>query len=173
MRVSDVKTFLVYPESRRVGVIGGKHWLFVKVETDEGIHGWGEAYTQLDRERNIEQQIHELGQYVIGRDPFNIKHFTNIVYNDFASRRGSMDLYCALSGIEQALWDILGKKLGNPRVQPVGRPLSRQGARVCQRLVRRRRNARGARRDGDRYRETRLQCPEIRPIPRPMAPLYR
>jgi L-alanine-DL-glutamate epimerase-like enolase superfamily enzyme len=31
-----------------VGVIGGKHWLFVKVETDEGIHGWGEAYTQLD-----------------------------------------------------------------------------------------------------------------------------
>lgn len=60
-----------------MGVIGGKHWLFVKVETDEGIHGWGEAYTQLDRERNIEQQIHELGQYVIGRDPFNIKHFVN------------------------------------------------------------------------------------------------
>jgi galactonate dehydratase len=122
MRVSDVKTFLVYPESRRVGVIGGKHWLFVKVETDEGIHGWGEAYTQLDRERNIEQQIHELGQYVIGRDPFNIKHFTHMVYNDFASRRGSMDLYCALSGIEQALWDILGKKLGTPVYNLLGGP---------------------------------------------------
>jgi galactonate dehydratase len=122
MRVSDVKTFLVYPESRRVGVIGGKHWLFVKVETDEGIHGWGEAYTQLDRERNIEQQIHELGQYLIERDPFNIKHFTHMVYNDFASRRGSMDLYCALSGIEQALWDIVGKKLGTPVYNLLGGP---------------------------------------------------
>jgi galactonate dehydratase len=122
MKVSDVKTFLVYPGSRRVGVIGGKHWLFVKVETDEGIHGWGEAYTQLDRERNIEQQIHDLRQYVIGRNPFNIKHFTHMVYNDFANRRGSMDLYCALSGIEQALWDIVGKKFDTPVYNLLGGP---------------------------------------------------
>jgi len=114
MKVTDVKTFLVYPGSPRVGVIGGKHWLFVKVETEEDIHGWGEAYTQLDRERNIEQHIHDLRRYLIGRNPFNIKHFTHMVYNDFANRRGSMDLYCAMSGIEQALWDIVGKKLNTP-----------------------------------------------------------
>jgi len=114
MKVTEVKTFLVHPASRRVGVIGGKNWLFVRVETDEGIHGWGEAYTLLDRDRNIEMQVHELGKYLVGRDPFNIKHFTHVVYNDFASRRGSMDLYCALSAIEQALWDIVGKKLDTP-----------------------------------------------------------
>ncbi len=114
MKVTDIKTYLVNPASPQVGVIGGKNWLFVRVETDEGIHGWGEAYTQLDRDRNIEQHIHDLARYVVDRDPINIKHFTSMVYNDFAARRGSMDLYCAVSGIEQALWDITGKRLGVP-----------------------------------------------------------
>jgi galactonate dehydratase len=120
MKVTDVKTYLVYPASRRVGMIGGKHWLFVKVETDEGISGWGESYTQLDRDRNIEQHVHELKRYLVGRDPFNIKHFISMVYNDFAGRRGSMDLYCALSGMEQAMWDAAGKKLGTPVYNMLG-----------------------------------------------------
>ncbi|MGD2200646.1 MAG: mandelate racemase/muconate lactonizing enzyme family protein [Candidatus Bathyarchaeota archaeon] len=93
---------------------GIKNWLFVKVETDEDVHGWGEAYTQLDRYRNIEQMVQEISRYLVGRDPFNIKHFTRMVYDDFAGRRGSMDLFCALSGIEQALWDIIGKVLDSP-----------------------------------------------------------
>jgi galactonate dehydratase len=84
------------------------------VETDEGIVGWGECYTQLDRDRNIERMVHDLKRYLVGRSPYNIKHFTTMVYDDFAGRRGSMDLYCALSGVEQALWDVLGKKLGVP-----------------------------------------------------------
>ncbi|GIS64019.1 MAG: hypothetical protein CM1200mP3_02670 [Chloroflexota bacterium] len=42
----------------------------------------------------------------------NIKHFLQISFDDFASRRGSMDLYCALSGLEQAMWDITGKFCG-------------------------------------------------------------
>ena len=46
-----------------------------------------------------------------------------MVYDDFAGRRGSMDLYCALSGIEQALWDIVGKALGAPVYTLAGRPL--------------------------------------------------
>jgi galactonate dehydratase len=120
MKVTDLKTFLINPANPQVGVIGGKNWLFVKVETDEGICGWGEAYTQLDRDRNIEQHTLELARYLIDRDPFNIKHFTSMVYNDFAARRGSMDLYCALSGIEQALWDILGKKLEVPVYNLIG-----------------------------------------------------
>ena len=114
MRISDIKTFLVYSGGHRAGIIGAKNWNFVKVETDEGIHGWGESYTQLDRDKAIEQHIHELKRYLVGRDPFNIKHITQMVYNDFAGRRGSMDIYCALSGIEQALWDIVGKKLNVP-----------------------------------------------------------
>ena len=114
MKVTDVQTFLVTPEGRGAGVIGVKNWLFVRLETDEGIHGWGEAYTQLARDKNMELLVHELGRYLIDRDPFNIKHYTSMIYDDFASRRGSMDLYCALSGIEQAMWDIVGKKLGVP-----------------------------------------------------------
>ena len=99
---------------------GEKIWLFVKITTDEGIHGWGEAYTQSDRHVNIEQMINEMGRYLIGRDPHNIKHFTTMVYNDFVRRRGSMALYCALSSLEQALWDILGKKLDVPVYKMLG-----------------------------------------------------
>ena len=122
MKVTAVKTFLVTPSAKRAGVVGAKNWLFLKVETDEGIHGWGEAYTQLDRDRAIEEHVRELERYLVGRDPFAIKHFSWIVYDDFSSRRGSMDLYCALSGIEQALWDVVGKKLGVPVYKLLGEP---------------------------------------------------
>ncbi len=92
------------------------------METHEGISGWGEAYTMRDRDRNIAQHVSALSRYLIGRDPFHIKHFTQIVYNDFAGRRGAIDLFCALSGIEQALWDIVGKKLGTPIYNLLGGP---------------------------------------------------
>ena len=107
MKVTRVKTYLVHPGT-------GKNWLFVKVETDAGIYGWGECYTQSDRDRAIEVHVEEMGKYLVGRDPFNIKHFTYMVYHDFAAKRGSMDVYSALSGIEQAMWDIVGKALDTP-----------------------------------------------------------
>ncbi len=107
MKVTNVRTFLVHPSEE-------KNWLFVKVETDGGIHGWGECYTQADRDRTIEIYVQELARYLIGRSPFNIKHFTFMAYHDFANKRGAMDLYCAISGIEQALWDIVGKALNTP-----------------------------------------------------------
>ena len=84
MIVDSVKTYPVRSGGHRAGMTGVKIWLFVKVETAEGIHGWGEAYTQLDRHVNIEEMAKEIGRYLIGRDPFNIKHFTSMVYNDFA-----------------------------------------------------------------------------------------
>jgi len=108
MRITAVKTFMVHPDTAK------KNLLFVKVETDAGLFGWGEAYTQVDRERAIEIYIQELGRYLLGRSPFNIKHFTFTAYTDFASKRGGMDLYSAISGIEQALWDITGKASGQP-----------------------------------------------------------
>lgn len=107
MKITDVKTFIVHP-----GV--GKNWLLVKVETDEGIHGWGESYTQADRDKAIEAHIHAMKRYVIGRNPFDIKHFTTVMYLDWANKRGAMDFYSALSGIEQAMWDIAGKAAGQP-----------------------------------------------------------
>ncbi len=107
MKITDIKTHLVNPGS-------SKNWLFVKIETDEGIHGWGECYTQLDRDKAIEVHVLQLARYLKGRSPFDIKHFTFMAYNDFGGKRGSMDLYCAISGIEQALWDICGKAAGQP-----------------------------------------------------------
>jgi galactonate dehydratase len=107
MKVTDVRTFLVDPGT-------SQNWLFVKVETDEGIVGWGECYTQADRDLAIQLHVQAMRRYLIGRDPFNIKHFTDVMYRDFASKRGSMDLFSAISGIEQALWDVVGKFLMTP-----------------------------------------------------------
>jgi galactonate dehydratase len=107
MQITDVKHFLTHPGR-------GKNLCFVKVETDEGIHGWGEAYTQADRDLQVVAHIDQLKRYLIGRDPRNIKHFMQIVYDDFAGRRGAMDLWCAVSGIEHAMWDITAKKAGMP-----------------------------------------------------------
>ena len=126
MKVTNVRTFLVCPGR-------GKNWLFVKVETDEGIYGWSECYTQADRDRAIEIHVHQLGRYLAGRRPFNIKHFTFMAYHDFAGKRGSMDLYCAISGIEQALWDI-GEIIKYPGLQPAGRRLQRKNSSLRQRL---------------------------------------
>jgi galactonate dehydratase len=115
MKITAVRTFLVHPGS-------SKNWLFVKVETDAGIHGWGECYTQADRDRSIEEHVRQLGRYLVGRDPCRIKHFTFSAYHDFASKRGSMEHYCAVSGLEQALWDIAGKALGTPVYNLLGGP---------------------------------------------------
>lgn len=115
MKITSIKTHLVSSGSR-------KNWLFVTIQTDKDITGWGECYTQLDRDRSIRVYVEELGRYLMGRDPFAIKHFTYMAYHDFAKKRGSMDFYSALSGIEQALWDIVGKAADLPVYNLLGGP---------------------------------------------------
>ena len=100
-----------------------KNFVFVRVETDAGIIGWGEAYSQYDRDRAVASQVEELGRYLIGRDPFQIKHILQIAFDDYAQRRGSLELYCATSGIEQALWDIVGKATKQPVYNLLGGPV--------------------------------------------------
>jgi galactonate dehydratase len=93
MKITHVTPYILHTGWR-------KNWIFVKVETDEGITGWGESYTQYDRDVSITSHIDELARYLEGRDPFHIKHFTtHLGYDDYAQRRGSMELYSALSGI--------------------------------------------------------------------------
>ena len=119
MKIGSVKTFLVDSGTP-------KHWLFVKIETDDGMYGWGEAYTQLDRERVIERQIEELARYLIGSSPFDIKQFLFSAYTDFATKRGSMEFFCAVSGLEQALWDIVGKAANQPVYNLLGGRMRRR-----------------------------------------------
>ncbi len=107
MKITAIKSYAVHPGWR-------KNLIFVKVATDEGIHGWGEAYSQYDRDRAVMAQLEALGPYMVGRNPFDIKHFTQFAFDDYAARRGSLELFCAISGIEQALWDIAGKACKQP-----------------------------------------------------------
>ena len=114
MKITAVKCYAIDPGFR------SRTWLFVKVETDAGLHGWGEAYTLRGRDSAIVGQIEELGAATLGRSPFDIKQFTRSVHDDFAQRRASFELYCAQSGIEQALWDIVGKACGQPVYKLMG-----------------------------------------------------
>ena len=107
MKITAVKSYAVHPGWR-------KNLIFVKVETDAGIHGWGEAYSQYDRDTAVMAQLAALGPYMVGRSPFDIKHFTQFAFDDYAARRGSVELFCAISGIEQAMWDIVGKATQQP-----------------------------------------------------------
>ena len=116
MKITDIETFVVHPPQ-------GKNMLFVKLTTDNGIAGWGEAYTQTDRDTAAIAHIEQLGRYLEGRDPFNIRHWMNIAYEDFATKRGGMDLWCALSGIEIAMWDIVGKAVDQPVYNLLGGPV--------------------------------------------------
>lgn len=122
MLITKVAPILVHPYSGGEHYIEDKNWLFVRIETDEGVIGWGESYTMRDRDRGQALLVEELGRYLVGRDPFCIKHFTQLVYNDFGGRRGGIELFCAMSGIEQALWDIVGKKLNTPVYNLLGGP---------------------------------------------------
>ncbi|MEC9278434.1 MAG: mandelate racemase/muconate lactonizing enzyme family protein [Chloroflexota bacterium] len=116
MKIIDIRHHLIHPGA-------GKNLCFVRIDTDEGIHGWGECYTQADRDVQITAHIDMLKRYLIGRDPTNIKHFMQMVYDDFAGRRGAMDLWCAVSGLEHAMWYILGKVSGQPVYKLLGGPV--------------------------------------------------
>ena len=107
MKITKITSYTAHPGWR-------KNLIFVKVETDAGVHGWGEAYSQYDRDRAVVAQLEALGPYVVGRSPFDIKHFTQLAFDDYAARRGSLELFCAISGIEQAMWDIVGKACHQP-----------------------------------------------------------
>src|SRR5204863_3244915 len=115
VKITAVTPFIVDPGY-------GKNWLFVKVETSDGLHGWGECYTQADRDHSIAAFVHPLARYLVGRVASHIRHFTHWAYHDFAAKRGSLDFFGAVSGIEQALWDLAGKRVGVPVVSLLGGP---------------------------------------------------
>jgi galactonate dehydratase len=115
MQVRTVTPFLVDTGAN-------KSWLFVKLETDEGLVGWGEAYTQQDRDAAMLAHITEMGRHLVGRSPFAIKHFSSVMHLDYALRRPAMDYWSALSAIEQAMWDIVGKACNQPVYNLLGGP---------------------------------------------------
>src|SRR5580704_13102919 len=113
LKIARIETFLFDPGT-------AKNLLFCRVETASGIHGWGEAYVTPGKEPVIEHLLRDLGKYMIGRDAFSIRHTAQVVFEDFAMRRTSLDLMSAWSAIEIALWDIVAKNAGQPLYNILG-----------------------------------------------------
>jgi galactonate dehydratase len=93
-------------------------WLFLKIETDEGIIGWGEPIIE-GKVATVRAAVDELMQNLIGKDPMDIEHHWNTMYRGGFYRGGPI-LMSAISGIDQALWDIKGKFFNAPVHQLIG-----------------------------------------------------
>ncbi len=94
------------------------NWTFVRVQTDVGLYGVGEATLEM-RELTVVQAIAELERILVGRDPHDIEAFRHDAYRDVYWRGGPI-LMSALAGVEMALWDLKGKDLGVPLYQLLG-----------------------------------------------------
>jgi galactonate dehydratase len=110
LKIIGIETYLVGA--------GWKNWLFVRVVTDEGTHGVGEA-TLNGFGRTCEAAVHELEGLVMGTDPRQVRHVVAQLY-DRVSNEGGHVHRTAIAGIEEACWDILGKSLGVPVYQLFG-----------------------------------------------------
>ncbi|MFT4297363.1 MAG: galactonate dehydratase [Micropruina sp.] len=101
MKITSMTTFVVPPR-----------WLFLKIETDEGVVGWGEPVLE-GRAASVAAAVEELSDYLIGQDPRRIEDHWTVMYRSGFYRGGGIHM-SALAGIDQALWDIKGKALGVP-----------------------------------------------------------
>lgn len=111
MKITDIKTLVVNAEMR--------NWVFVKIETDTpGLHGWGEG-TMEWKTRAVVGCIEDFKPMLVGRDPTRIEFLWQIMYRHSFFRLGTIGT-TAISAIEQACWDILGKSLGVPVYKLLG-----------------------------------------------------
>ncbi|MGH2405420.1 MAG: galactonate dehydratase [bacterium] len=110
MKITAIRPLIVHARMR--------NWIFVKVETDDGLVGWGEASLEW-KTRAVAGAIADLEPFIAGNDPRRIEHLLQIMSRQ-PFWRGSIVAMSAISGIEQACWDILGKSLGVPVYQLLG-----------------------------------------------------
>ncbi|HIS31991.1 MAG TPA: galactonate dehydratase [Candidatus Limivivens intestinipullorum] len=107
MKITNITAWLVRPR-----------WCFVEVETDQGLTGWGEAVIE-GKASTVKACVEEMTEYLIGQDPQNIEDIWTMLYRA-AFYRGGPILMSAISGIDQALWDIKGKYFQAPVYQLMG-----------------------------------------------------
>jgi galactonate dehydratase len=93
----------------------------VKVTTDQGLVGWGETTLEA-KPHSVMAAVEELAAYLIGKDPLRIEHHWQHIYRSAFFRGGPVNM-SALSGLDQALWDIAGKYFGVPIYQLLGGPV--------------------------------------------------
>ncbi|MQA04995.1 MAG: galactonate dehydratase [Streptosporangiales bacterium] len=110
MKITQVETFQVPPR-----------WLFCRLQTDEGIVGWGEPVVE-GRADTVRAAVHELADYLVGRDPLRIEDNWQVL-TKAGFYRGGPVLSSAVAGIDQALWDIAGKFYDAPVHALLGGPV--------------------------------------------------
>ncbi|MEV6181047.1 galactonate dehydratase [Streptomyces sp. NPDC052015] len=116
MKITRIETFLVPPR-----------WLFCRVETDDGVVGWGEPVVE-GRAEVVRSAVEVLAEYLVGQDPLRIEdHWQVLTKGGFY--RGGPVLSSAVAGLDQALWDIAGKTYGAPVHALLGGPV-RDSVRV-------------------------------------------
>jgi galactonate dehydratase len=104
-------------------------WLFLKITTKEGIIGWGEPVVE-GKAATVEACVNEMRQYLIGKSANNIEDVWQVLYRGGFYRGGPV-LMSAISGIDQALWDIKGKSLNVPVYQLLGGPVRHKMKMYC------------------------------------------
>ncbi len=107
MRITGIELFLVPPR-----------WLFVKISTDKGIAGWGEPIVE-GHAQSVHSAVREMESYLIGRDPGQIEDIWQTLYRARFYRGGPV-MFSAMAGIDQALWDIKGKRHNLPVYELLG-----------------------------------------------------
>lgn len=107
MKIKSVTTYTVPPR-----------WLFLRIETDDGLVGWGEPVLE-GRAATVAAAVEELSDYLIGQDPAQIEDIWTVLYRGGFYRGGGIHM-SALAGIDQALWDIKGKAFGVPTYELLG-----------------------------------------------------
>lgn len=109
MKITDITSHAVELDDSR-------SWLFVRVATDEGLVGWGEA-SQTRNDEGVERDVEALRPYYLGKSPLNVIEAGQAVLRwPYVGK----SLFAAVSAIEQALWDLNGKRLGVPTYQLLG-----------------------------------------------------
>lgn len=110
MKITQLELFKVPPR-----------WLFLKISTDTGPSGWGEPIVEGKAE-TVKSAVTEMSDYLLGKDPAHIEDIWQALYRGGFYRGGPI-LTSAISGIDQALWDIKGKSLGVPIYDLMGGPV--------------------------------------------------
>lgn len=112
MRIKDYKIFVV---GNPPPGWGGRYFIFIKLTTDDGIEGVGEAYSAPFHPRAAERMIADvIERRVIGHDPHNIETLWRTLYSDNYTGRPDITMAAVISAVECAMWDIIGKSAGKP-----------------------------------------------------------
>lgn len=118
MKINAYKTFTVGNPPPH---FGGRYWVFLKLTADNGIEGFGEAYSVPFHPHIVERMLADVCQrHVIGTDPFKVERLWRIVYSSGYTLRPDVSIMGVLSAIEMACWDMVGKALDKPVYELLG-----------------------------------------------------